>query len=137
MDKNVKPLLDEIEKGLKLLFDDKLTNIILYGSYARGDYDDESDVDIFALVKDNEPQKYKDKIIDLEIDLTIKYGIMPSILLENKEYFTRNQNEEFLFQNVQKYGKTIYAAWTYIRQMQVLDWKSKGWTGYIGVTSQQ
>lgn len=110
MDKNVKPLLDEIEKGLKLLFDDKLTNIILYGSYARGDYDDESDVDIFALVKDDELQKYNDKIIDLEIDLTIKYGIMPSILLENREYFTRNQNEEFLFQNVQKYGKTIYAA---------------------------
>lgn len=110
MDKNVKPLLDEVENGLKLIFDNKLTNIILYGSYARGNYDEESDIDIIALVEEKELKKYNDKVIDLEIDLTIKYGIMPSILLENKEYFTKNRNVEYLFQNVEKYGKTIYAA---------------------------
>lgn len=110
MDKNVKPLLDEVENGLKLIFDNKLTNIILYGSYARGNYDEESDIDIIALVEEKELKKYNDKVIDLEIDLTIKYGIMPSILLENKEYFTKNKNVEYLFQNVEKYGKTIYAA---------------------------
>jgi predicted nucleotidyltransferase len=110
MDKNVKPLLDEVENGLKLIFDNKLTNIILYGSYARGNYDEESDIDIIALVEEKELKKYNDQVIDLEIDLTIKYGIMPSILLENKEYFTKNKNVEYLFQNVEKYGKTIYAA---------------------------
>jgi predicted nucleotidyltransferase len=110
MDKNVKPLLDEVEKGLKLIFANKLINIILYGSYARGNYDEESDIDIIALVEEKELKKYNDKVIDLEIDLTIKYGIMPSILLENKEYFTKNKNVEYLFQNVEKYGKTIYAA---------------------------
>ena len=28
---------------------DKLNKVILYGSYARGDYDDESDIDIMIL----------------------------------------------------------------------------------------
>ena len=28
---------------------DKLDKVILYGSYARGDYDDESDIDIMVL----------------------------------------------------------------------------------------
>lgn len=109
-DRNVQLILDEVERELKLLFDNKLTAIILYGSYAREDYDDESDIDIIALVDEGELKKYTDRIIDLEIDLTIKYGVMPSILLENREYFRKNQNVEYLFQNVVKHGKTIYAA---------------------------
>ena len=30
--------------------------IFLYGSYARGDYDDESDIDIAAVVKGRRPE---------------------------------------------------------------------------------
>ena len=40
-------LLSEFLKSSKELFGEKLKDIILFGSYARGDYDDESDVDIF------------------------------------------------------------------------------------------
>jgi predicted nucleotidyltransferase len=32
------------------IFKDALRDVILYGSYARGDYDEESDIDIVALV---------------------------------------------------------------------------------------
>ncbi|MEG1972553.1 MAG: nucleotidyltransferase domain-containing protein, partial [Oscillospiraceae bacterium] len=32
-------------------FGDKLDAVILYGSYARGDYDSESDIDIMVRVK--------------------------------------------------------------------------------------
>ena len=110
MDEKVNALLDEVEEKLLQLFEKKLTNIILYGSYARGDYDEESDIDIIALVEEQELKKYDDEIIDFEIELTIKYGIMPSILIENREYFTKNKKVEYLFQNVSKYGKTIYAA---------------------------
>ncbi len=110
MDEKVNALLDEVEEKLLHLFEKKLTTIILYGSYARGDYDEESDIDIIALVEDEELRRYDDEIIDFEIDLTIKYGIMPSILIENRDYFTKNKKVEYLFQNVSKYGKTIYAA---------------------------
>lgn len=110
MNENLKRLLDEAEKKLKDLFGKKLTNVILFGSYARGDYDEESDIDIIALVRENNPNKYNEEIIDLEIDLTIKYGIMPSILTENESYFRENQDKEFLFQNVLKEGKVVYAA---------------------------
>lgn len=113
MDENVKLLLEEVEESLKHLFENKLANIFLYGSYARDDFDEESDIDIIALVEEmgeKELKKYNEEIIELEIDLTIKYGIMPSIMVESKEYFMTHQNIEFLFQNVVKYGKTIYAA---------------------------
>ncbi|HED36937.1 MAG TPA: nucleotidyltransferase domain-containing protein, partial [Ignavibacteria bacterium] len=43
--KKLNYLLPELEKRIKDSFGDKLKKIILYGSYARGDYDSESDVD--------------------------------------------------------------------------------------------
>ena len=36
--------------GVRNLFDDKLKDVILYGSYARGDFDNESDVDVAVIV---------------------------------------------------------------------------------------
>ena len=115
MDEKVKKLLEDIKERLWNIFKKELTHIILYGSYVRGDYDEESDIDIMVLVKDKELKKYNEKIIDLEIDMTIKYGIMPSILIENKEYVMKNKHIEFLFGNVLNYGQTIYAAWIYFR----------------------
>lgn len=110
MNKQLKFLLRDVEIELKAIMGEKLKDIILYGSYARGNYDEESDIDIIALVEENELKSYKEKVIDLEIDLTIKYGLMPSILIENKEYFNKNRKKEFLFQNVLTDGKIIYAA---------------------------
>ncbi|HLP59387.1 MAG TPA: nucleotidyltransferase domain-containing protein [Candidatus Deferrimicrobium sp.] len=110
MKKNLKSLLGDITIELKAIIGEKLRDIILYGSYARGNYDEESDIDIIALIEEDELKSYREKVIELEIDLTIKYGLMPSILLENKEYFNKNINTEFLFQNVLTDGKIIYAA---------------------------
>ncbi|MCX6584673.1 MAG: nucleotidyltransferase domain-containing protein [Candidatus Aminicenantes bacterium] len=110
MKKNLKSLLGDVKNELKAIIGEKLRDIILYGSYARGNYDEESDIDIIALVEEDELKSYREKVIELEIDLTIKYGLMPSILIENKEYFNKNRNSEFLFQNVITDGKIIYAA---------------------------
>ena len=44
-------LLDETVRGLRDIFGERLDSVILYGSYARGDYDEESDIDVMALVK--------------------------------------------------------------------------------------
>lgn len=110
MNKQLKFLLRDVENELKTIIGEKLKDIILYGSYARGNYDEESDIDIIALVEEDELKSYKEKVIDLEIDLTIKYGLMPSILIESKDYFNKYRKTEFLFQNVLTDGKIIYAA---------------------------
>ena len=38
-------ITDEVTRGAKGILGDKLRNIILYGSYARGDFNNESDID--------------------------------------------------------------------------------------------
>ena len=47
--------LDTVVKKIceiyKLAYGEKLVRVILYGSYARGDFSEESDLDIVALVR--------------------------------------------------------------------------------------
>ena len=42
-------ILERVVGGSKTLFGDNLDSVILFGSYARGDYDDESDIDIMIM----------------------------------------------------------------------------------------
>ncbi len=44
-------ILSEVQRQSAMLFGDRLVDVILYGSYARGDYDAESDIDIMILAE--------------------------------------------------------------------------------------
>ena len=48
--KNLKIVFSKVTKEMKLIFGEKLKAVIVYGSYARGDYNEDSDIDIFVLV---------------------------------------------------------------------------------------
>ena len=47
---SLKPMLEKLNAQLHALFGSHLKATILYGSYARGDEDEESDVDVLILV---------------------------------------------------------------------------------------
>ncbi|MDZ7623554.1 MAG: nucleotidyltransferase domain-containing protein [Ignavibacteriaceae bacterium] len=46
----------EVEEAAKNLLGDKLIKVILYGSYARGDYDKDSDIDFALMSNVNESE---------------------------------------------------------------------------------
>ena len=46
----VNAMLNEFTRQVKIAFGEKLSEVILFGSYARGDFDSESDVDIMILM---------------------------------------------------------------------------------------
>ena len=50
MHDGVKPLLRELRAGLEAIYGERLQGVYLYGSYARGDQDDESDVDVLIIL---------------------------------------------------------------------------------------
>jgi predicted nucleotidyltransferase len=65
--------LFEISKKLRKKFGNKIVKIILFGSYARGDYSAESDIDLLLVVKD-------DSIVDIEDDIRkIIYSFIPAV----------------------------------------------------------
>ncbi len=64
----------------KEIFGEKLKQVILYGSYARGDYNDESDIDIVGIVDcpREELSGYMRSVVKTASDLDLEYGVMVS-----------------------------------------------------------
>jgi len=90
---------------------DKLHKVILYGSYARGDYDDESDIDIMVLADitmEETNEAYK-KIYDLLPDLCLEYGVVVSIQVTSSAMFYAFLNASGFYKNVQKDGMVLCA----------------------------
>ena len=103
-------LLREVEQKLKAVFHEKLDRIILYGSYARGDYNDESDIDIIALIHDGDLKKYDPHILRINVDLSIRYDVNLSVMIEDKADFDLNADVIPLFRNIHREGIDLYAA---------------------------
>jgi len=77
----LKTILSEVKQELKKLYKDDLIDIILYGSYARGDYNENSDVDLLVVLKSIETAgKETDKIVDAIYDISLKYNTLISVV---------------------------------------------------------
>jgi predicted nucleotidyltransferase len=61
----------------------------LYGSYARGDYDDESDIDVMILadMTDDEIRKKRLDIIGLKCEIDDKYNVFLSPMAKDIKHF--------------------------------------------------
>ena len=109
MSKKIKKILQEYIEGLFKIIGNDLKQVILYGSYARGEQDKDgeiSDIDIMILVDlgEDEIKALEKKIIDYSYDLDLEYNILLSPIVENFENFkNRKQYMEF-YRNVENEG---------------------------------
>ncbi len=94
----------------KQTFGDKFQNVILYGSYARGDYDDESDVDIMIMVdmSREELNKYRRTFSEFFSDINLENGVFLTSKLQSKAYFNEWIHAMPFYQNVMREG-VVYA----------------------------
>jgi len=44
------PVIEQCRTALRKLYGDRFVGLVLYGSIARGDFDDESDIDLLVLL---------------------------------------------------------------------------------------
>lgn len=98
-----------VEQVLELLQDD-VYKIYLYGSYARGDFNSESDVDIMIVLKcDKEKTRaYRKQISRLASRIGLKNDIEISLILRDKKSFEEGQQVLPFYRNVLTEGVTIY-----------------------------
>ena len=80
-------IIYQFSQQLKDIMGSKLTKVIVYGSYARGDYNSSSDVDVMILVKmsDNEIKKIENQVYDLAFDIEMDTGVDISPIIKNEE----------------------------------------------------
>jgi len=105
MDKNA--ITQAVKTELQRLYGDRLAKVILYGSYARGDYNEESDIDFLVVLKDEE--------IDVGRELRTMSRPLYQISYDNDIYISKHpttlkrlQNSQFLFyKNIRREGVEV------------------------------
>lgn len=89
--KNINNIINAFLSRVNDILSDRIDKIILYGSYARGDYNNGSDIDIMILtnLSDDEIVEYRTKIYDIAYDIEFEndFDICISPLLKNTEKF--------------------------------------------------
>ncbi len=76
MDDRIRNLLNELKTELNKIYGEHLKGVYLYGSYARGEEDSESDVDVLVVLDDFERYGAEvDRTGELGASLSLKYGV--------------------------------------------------------------
>lgn len=108
---NISNVIDEFVKGINEILGDRVKRIILYGSYARGDYNKSSDIDIMILtdLSDDEIVIYRKKINDLAYDIEWdnNFDIDISPLVKNIDKFNYWLEALPFYMNVQREGVVL------------------------------
>ena len=97
-------ILKEFKRELTEILGDNLVDVILFGSYARGDYTKESGVDVLIIVKERPTIEEENKISKLCLKFLTKYNIMISAITYPKNIF---ELESSFIGEVKKVGVKI------------------------------
>lgn len=110
MEEKIKNITSEVYEELIKLFGAKIERIILYGSYARGDFNLESDVDIMILLNCNQKEimQKRKEISRIASRIGLKNDIMISLLARNSDDYKNSMKHQPLYQNIEKEGMVIY-----------------------------
>ena len=103
---------EKVIQAAKDTLGDKLDKVILYGSYARGDFDEESDIDFFILadVPQEEVSEWDSAIYKRLRDLNLEYDILVQVGVTGREVFYRFVDILPFYMNVTKEGVELYAS---------------------------
>ncbi len=95
----VRAVIAEFRQRLQNWYGDRLNKLILYGSYARGDFHGESDIDLLIVLNDSELSKIREmnSIIDLKLDLMIEHSVLLSTKAVTTEDLLTRQNAIYHF----------------------------------------
>lgn len=110
MKEKIKNITSEVYEELIKLFGAKIERIILYGSYARGDFNLESDVDIMILLNCDQKEitQSRKEISRIASRIGLKNDIMVSLLARNSDDYENNMKYQPFYQNIEKEGMRIY-----------------------------
>lgn len=99
-------ILGEVYGRSHIIFGNKIKEAYLYGSYARGDYHDESDIDILLVadISQEEISSYRNAVAMLTSELSLQNDITVSVTVKPFEQFRRFSSVLPFYKNVLSEG---------------------------------
>jgi predicted nucleotidyltransferase len=102
----LKTILTQLRSHFEQLYGDRLTQMVLYGSQARGDARPDSDIDILVVLKGQvNPGEEIKRTSHIRADLSLQNDEVISCQFMNEEKFTNYQSP--LLRNIRKEGILI------------------------------
>ncbi len=99
--------LQEYKKALEEQYPGLVQDFIIFGSKARGDAREDSDLDVLLIIREGD-WRFKDKVADLGTEIAIGSNCVPSIIVyteaERKQRISRQSS---FLELVQKEGMVV------------------------------
>lgn len=109
---SLKSLLEKYVADIKNIYGGHLITVLLYGSYARGDFNADSDIDIMILVdlNDSEIRVLREQLAAITYDFNSIHNLEIMPMTKNYGFFKELEDEYPFYSNIKKEGITLYDA---------------------------
>ena len=109
MPETMKVIIKKYIEHIKDILGEDYVNAVLYGSCARDEYSEESDVDIaiFTGVSSGEFYKLADKIAEITFEYSVRYDVILSPVFVNVEEYRRMIKVMPFYQSIREEGIAI------------------------------
>ena len=99
-------ILEELHCSLKALYGERLTHIVLYGSQARGDAEEESDIDVLVVLRGSvSPCKEIKRTLNDVAEISLNHNVVIScVFISDKQY---ESEQSPLLLNIKREGIMI------------------------------
>lgn len=95
---------------LREKYRDKIEQVVLFGSVARGEFDEESDVDIMIVLK-NGSRRLRDEISMASFDLILRNNVILSpMVMDRKTYEWHKKYRDPLYNSIKKDGINLWKS---------------------------
>lgn len=104
-------ILSRISQAYKDAYGNDLIKIMLYGSYARGNFDVYSDIDIVAIAKGNRAdlQRKLNEIWDISAEMELEFGTIISPTVIPYDEYEKYREDIPYYRNIEQEGVAIVA----------------------------
>ena len=105
-------ILEKLIKIYKSVYEENIQRIILYGSYARGDFRSDSDVDIMILLdlSDLELKAYGQQLSYMTYDFNLDNNLDIKPIAKSEAHFKKWISNYPFYSNIHKEGVVLYGA---------------------------
>lgn len=105
-EEKIQTVVTQFAREAKKIYGTALRDVILYGSCARGDFEDDSDIDIMVLldVGQEDIGEARKKIIDVSDQIDLEYDVVLAPVIQRWQLYQQYVEVSGFYQNVRREG---------------------------------